>query len=426
MGNNYNTQTEKERKLEKGIKDGQKNKISTILAGLVGVGVVGVGALSGCLGGVDKDVGDDNMSKITYCTYNINETLETASETQQYLEEIIKECNGSEINIGEKTYTLKKLDNLSKTLKHKLTDLEQIEGDLNKYLKDNNLTNEYNESRLDSNDSRSYKIFDKVIERGYILADITDIIKGFGHINISQSYIKGTDYNAVSITSNKDISQLNNNVSQNYSGDTNNNTIYNISNNGTSNIISIEDLIKSGFNVTEKTWVGPNNKNITGYLVSFTDIKKGKKTIAYVKNDKKSILTFEQGYLVPTEPMLGFPDGIETKDKEGGNTLVFSPVIEEYGGIPPLTYCYSSGSCKTDPDKTPDKITLDNTEFGNETTGYQGPPDKNNVDINNSNREGGITLDNTGFGNETTGYQGPPDKNNVDINNSNREGGITL
>ncbi|PIX28049.1 MAG: hypothetical protein COZ66_01655, partial [Candidatus Huberarchaeum crystalense] len=84
MGNNYNTQTEKERKLEKGIKDGQKNKISTILAGLVGVGVVGVGALSGCLGGVDKDVGDDNMSKITYCTYNINETLETASETQQY------------------------------------------------------------------------------------------------------------------------------------------------------------------------------------------------------------------------------------------------------------------------------------------------------------------------------------------------------
>jgi len=395
MGNNYNTQTEKERKLEKGIKDGQKNKISTILAGLVGVGVVGVGALSGCLGGVDKDVGDDNMSKITYCTYNINETLETASETQQYLEEIIKECNGSEINIGEKTYTLKKLDNLSKTLKHKLTDLEQIEGDLNKYLKDNNLTNEYNENRLDSNDSRSYKIFDKVIERGYILADITDIIKGFGHINISQSYIKGkgTDYNAVSITSNKDISQLNNNVSQNYSGDTNNNnTIYNISNNGTSNIISIEDLIKSGFNVTEKTWVGPNNKNITGYSVSFTDIKKGKKTIAYVKNDKKSILTFEQGYLVPTEPMLGFPDGIETKDKEGGNTLVFSPVIEEYGGIPPLTYCYSSGSCKTDPDKTPDKITLDNTEFGNETTGYQGPPDKNNVDINNSNREGGITL----------------------------------
>ena len=395
MGNNYNTQTEKERKLEKGIKDGQKNKISTILAGLVGVGVVGVGALSGCLGGVDKDVGDDNMSKITYCTYNINETLETASETQQYLEEIIKECNGSEINIGEKTYTLKKLDNLSKTLKHKLTDLEQIEGDLNKYLKDNNLTNEYNENRLDSNDSRSYKIFDKVIERGYILADITDIIKGFGHINISQSYIKGkgTDYNAVSITPNNDISQLNNNVSQNYSGDTNNNnTIYNISNNGTSNIISIEDLIKSGFNVTEKTWVGPNNKNITGYLVSFTDIKKGKKTIAYVKNDKKSILTFEQGYLVPTEPMLGFPDGIETKDKEGGNTLVFSPVIEEYGGIPPLTYCYSSGSCKTDPDKTPDKITLDNTEFGNETTGYQGPPDKNNVDINNSNREGGITL----------------------------------
>ena len=392
MGNNYNTQTEKERKLEKGIKE---NKIATILAGLVGVGVVGVGALSGCLGGVDKDVGDDNMSKITYCTYNINETLETASETQQYLEEIIKECNGSEINIGEKTYTLKKLDNLSKTLKHKLTDLEQIEGDLNKYLKDNNLTNEYNENRLDSNDSRSYKIFDKVIERGYILADITDIIKGFGHINISQSYIKGkgTDYNAVSITSNKDISQLNNNVSQNYSGDTNNNnTIYNISNNGTSNIISIEDLIKSGFNVTEKTWVGPNNKNITGYLVSFTDIKKGKKTIAYVKNDKKSILTFEQGYLVPTEPMLGFPDGIETKDKEGGNTLVFSPVIEEYGGIPPLTYCYSSGSCKTDPDKTPDKITLDNTEFGNETTGYQGPPDKNNVDINNSNREGGITL----------------------------------
>jgi len=425
MGNNYNTQTEKERKLEKGIKDGQKNKISTILAGLVGVGVVGVGALSGCLGGVDKDVGDDNMSKITYCTYNINETLETASETQQYLEEIIKECNGSEINIGEKTYTLKKLDNLSKTLKHKLTDLEQIEGDLNKYLKDNNLTNEYNESRLDSNDSRSYKIFDKVIERGYILADITDIIKGFGHINISQSYIKGTDYNDVSITSNNNISQLNN-VSQNYSGDTNNNTIYNISNNGTSNIISIEDLIKSGFNVTEETWVGPNNKNITGYLVSFTDIKKGKKTIAYVKNDKKSILTFEQGYLVPTEPMLGFPDGIETKDKEGGNTLVFSPVIEEYGGIPPLTYCYSSGSCKTDPDKTPDKITLDNTEFGNETTGYQGPPDKNNVDINNSNREGGITLDNTGFGNETTGYQGPPDKNNVDINNSNREGGITL
>ena len=391
MGNNYNTQTEKERKLEKGIKDGQKNKISTILAGLVGVGVVGVGALSGCLGGVDKDVGDDNMSKITYCTYNINETLETASETQQYLEEIIKECNGSEINIGEKTYTLKKLDNLSKTLKHKLTDLEQIEGDLNKYLKDNNLTNEYNENRLDSNDSRSYKIFDKVIERGYILADITDIIKGFGHINISQSYIKGTDYNDVSITSNNNISQLNN-VSQNYSGDTNNNTIYNISNNGTSNIISIEDLIKSGFNVTEKTWVGPNNKNITGYLVSFTDIKKGKKTIAYVKNDKKSILTFEQGYLVPTEPMLGFPDGIETKDKEGGNTLVFSPVIEEYGGIPPLTYCYSSGSCKTDPDKTPDKITLDNTEFGNETTGYQGPPDKNNVDINNSNREGGITL----------------------------------
>ena len=391
MGNNYNTQTEKERKLEKGIKE---NKIATILAGLVGVGVVGVGALSGCLGGVDKDVGDDNMSKITYCTYNINETLETASETQQYLEEIIKECNGSEINIGEKTYTLKKLGDLSKTLKHKLTDLEQIEGDLNKYLKDNNLTNEYNESRLDSNDSRSYKIFDKVIERGYILADITDIIKGFGHINISQSYIKGkgTDYNAVSITSNKDISQLNNNVSQNYSGDTNNNTIYNISNNGTSNIISIEDLIKSGFNVTEKTWVGPNNKNITGYLVSFTDIKKGKKTIAYVKNDKKSILTFEQGYLVPTEPMLGFPDGIETKDKEGGNTLVFSPVIEEYGGIPPLTYCYSSGSCKTDPDKTPDKITLDNTEFGNETTGYQGPPDKNNVDINNSNREGGITL----------------------------------
>ena len=392
MGNNYNTQTEKERKLEGGIKE---NKIATILAGLVGVGVVGVGALSGCLGGVDKDVGDDNMSKITYCTYNINETLETASETQQYLEEIIKECNGSEINIGEKTYTLKKLDNLSKTLKHKLTDLEQIEGDLNKYLKDNNLTNEYNENRLDSNDSRSYKIFDKVIERGYILADITDIIKGFGHINISQSYIKGkgTDYNAVSITSNKDISQLNNNVSQNYSGDTNNNnTIYNISNNGTSNIISIEDLIKSGFNVTEKTWVGPNNKNITGYLVSFTDIKKGKKTIAYVKNDKKSILTFEQGYLVPTEPMLGFPDGIETKDKEGGNTLVFSPVIEEYGGIPPLTYCYSSGSCKTDPDKTPDKITLDNTEFGNETTGYQGPPDKNNVDINNSNREGGITL----------------------------------
>ena len=394
MGNNYNTQTEKERKLEKGIKDGQKNKISTILAGLVGVGVVGVGALSGCLGGVDKDVGDDNMSKITYCTYNINETLETASETQQYLEEIIKECNGSEINIGEKTYTLKKLDNLSKTLKHKLTDLEQIEGDLNKYLKDNNLTNEYNENRLDSNDSRSYKIFDKVIERGYILADITDIIKGFGHINISQSYIKGkgTDYNAVSITPNNDISQLNNNVSQNYSGDTNNNTIYNISNNGTSNIISIEDLIKSGFNVTEKTWVGPNNKNITGYLVSFTDIKKGKKTIAYVKNDKKSILTSEQGYLVPTEPMLGFPKGIETKDKEGGNTLVFSPVIEEYGGIPPLTYCYSSGSCKTDPDKTPDKITLDNTEFGNETTGYQGPPDKNNVDINNSNREGGITL----------------------------------
>ena len=395
MGNNYNTQTEKERKLEEGIKDGQKNKISTILAGLVGVGVVGVGALSGCLGGVDKDVGDDNMSKITYCTYNINETLETASETQQYLEEIIKECNGSEINIGEKTYTLKKLGDLSKTLKHKLTDLEQIEGDLNKYLKDNNLTNEYNESRLDSNDSRSYKIFDKVIERGYILADITDIIKGFGHINISQSYIKGTDYNAVSITSNNDISQLNNvsnNVSQNYSRDTNNNTIYNISNNGTSNIISIEDLIKSGFNVTEKTWVGPNNKNITGYLVSFTDIKKGKKTIAYVKNDKKSILTFEQGYLVPTEPMLGFPDGIETKDKEGGNTLVFSPVIEEYGGIPPLTYCYSSGSCKTDPDKTPDKITLDNTEFGNETTGYQGPPDKNNVDINNSNREGGITL----------------------------------
>ena len=392
MGNNYNTQTEKERKLEKGIKDGQKNKISTILAGLVGVGVVGVGALSGCLGGVDKDVGDDNMSKITYCTYNINETLETASETQQYLEEIIKECNGSEINIGEKTYTLKKLDNLSKTLKHKLTDLEQIEGDLNKYLKDNNLTNEYNENRLDSNDSRSYKIFDKVIERGYILADITDIIKGFGHINISQSYIKGTDYNDVSITSNNNISQLNN-VSKNYSGDTNNNnTIYNISNNGTSNIISIEDLIKSGFNVTEKTWVGPNNKNITGYLVSFTDIKKGKKTIAYVKNDKKSILTFEQGYLVPTEPMLGFPDGIETKDKEGGNTLVFSPVIEEYGGIPPLTYCYSSGSCKTDPDKTPDKITLDNTEFGNETTGYQGPPDKNNVDINNSNREGGITL----------------------------------
>ena len=393
MGNNYNTQTEKERKLEKGIKDGQKNKISTILAGLVGVGVVGVGALSGCLGGVDKDVGDDNMSKITYCTYNINETLETASETQQYLEEIIKEYNGSEINIGEKTYTLKKLDNLSKTLKHKLTDLEQIEGDLNKYLKDNNLTNEYNENRLDSNDSRSYKIFDKVIERGYILADITDIIKGFGHINISQSYIKGTDtdYNDVSITSNNNISQLNN-VSQNYSGDTNNNTIYNISNNGTSNIISIEDLIKSGFNVTEKTWVGPNNKNITGYLVSFTDIKKGKKTIAYVKNDKKSILTFEQGYLVPTEPMLGFPDGIETKDKEGGNTLVFSPVIEEYGGIPPLTYCYSSGSCKTDPDKTPDKITLDNTEFGNETTGYQGPPDKNNVDINNSNREGGITL----------------------------------
>ena len=391
MGNNYNTQTEKERKLEKGIKDGQKNKISTILAGLVGVGVVGVGALSGCLGGVDKDVGDDNMSKITYCTYNINETLETASETQQYLEEIIKECNGSEINIGEKTYTLKKLDNLSKTLKHKLTDLEQIEGDLNKYLKDNNLTNEYNENRLDSNDSRSYKIFDKVIERGYILADITDIIKGFGHINISQSYIKGTDYNDVSITSNNNISQLNN-VSQNYSGDTNNNTIYNISNNGTSNIISIEDLIKSGFNVTEETWVGPNNKNITGYLVSFTDIKKGKKTIAYVKNDKKSILTFEQGYLVPTEPMLGFPDGIETKDKEGGNTLVFSPVIEEYGGIPPLTYCYSSGSCKTDPDKTPDKITLDNTEFGNETTGYQGPPDKNNVDINNSNREGGITL----------------------------------
>ena len=392
MGNNYNTQTEKERKLEKGIKDGQKNKISTILAGLVGVGVVGVGALSGCLGGVDKDVGDDNMSKITYCTYNINETLETASETQQYLEEIIKEYNGSEINIGEKTYTLKKLDNLSKTLKHKLTDLEQIEGDLNKYLKDNNLTNEYNENRLDSNDSRSYKIFDKVIERGYILADITDIIKGFGHINISQSYIKGTDYNDVSITSNNNISQLNN-VSKNYSGDTNNNnTIYNISNNGTSNIISIEDLIKSGFNVTEKTWVGPNNKNITGYLVSFTDIKKGKKTIAYVKNDKKSILTFEQGYLVPTEPMLGFPDGIETKDKEGGNTLVFSPVIEEYGGIPPLTYCYSSGSCKTDPDKTPDKITLDNTEFGNETTGYQGPPDKNNVDINNSNREGGITL----------------------------------
>jgi len=391
MGNNYNTQTEKERKLEKGIKDGQKNKISTILAGLVGVGVVGVGALSGCLGGVDKDVGDDNMSKITYCTYNINETLETASETQQYLEEIIKECNGSEINIGEKTYTLKKLDNLSKTLKHKLTDLEQIEGDLNKYLKDNNLTNEYNENRLDSNDSRSYKIFDKVIERGYILADITDIIKGFGYINISQSYIKGTDYNDVSITSNNNISQLNN-VSQNYSGDTNNNTIYNISNNGTSNIISIEDLIKSGFNVTEETWVGPNNKNITGYLVSFTDIKKGKKTIAYVKNDKKSILTFEQGYLVPTEPMLGFPDGIETKDKEGGNTLVFSPVIEEYGGIPPLTYCYSSGSCKTDPDKTPDKITPDNTEFGNETTGYQGPPDKNNVDINNSNREGGITL----------------------------------
>ena len=392
MGNNYNTQTEKERKLEEGIRqDGQKNKISTILKGLVGVGVVGVGALSGCLGGVDKDVGDDNMSKITYCTYNINETLETASETQQYLEEIIKECNGSEINIGEKTYTLKKLDNLSKTLKHKLTDLEQIEGDLNKYLKDNNLTNEYNENRLDSNDSRSYKIFDKVIERGYILADITDIIKGFGHINISQSYIKGTDYNDVSITSNNNISQLNN-VSQNYSGDTNNNTIYNISNNGTSNIISIEDLIKSGFNVTEKTWVGPNNKNITGYLVSFTDIKKGKKTIAYVKNDKKSILTFEQGYLVPTEPMLGFPDGIETKDKEGGNTLVFSPVIEEYGGIPPLTYCYSSGSCKTDPDKTPDKITLDNTEFGNETTGYQGPPDKNNVDINNSNREGGITL----------------------------------
>ena len=393
MGNNYNTQTEKGRKLEGGIRqDGQKNKISTILAGLVGVGVVGVGALSGCLGGVDKDVGDDNMSKITYCTYNINETLETASETQQYLEEIIKECNGSEINIGEKTYTLKKLDNLSKTLKHKLTDLEQIEGDLNKYLKDNNLTNEYNENRLDSNDSRSYKIFDKVIERGYILADITDIIKGFGHINISQSYIKGTDYNDVSITSNNNISQLNN-VSQNYSGDTNNNnTIYNISNNGTSNIISIEDLIKSGFNVTEKTWVGPNNKNITGYLVSFTDIKKGKKTIAYVKNDKKSILTFEQGYLVPTEPMLGFPDGIETKDKEGGNTLVFSPVIEEYGGIPPLTYCYSSGSCKTDPDKTPDKITLDNTEFGNETTGYQGPPDKNNVDINNSNREGGITL----------------------------------
>ena len=391
MGNNYNTQTEKERKLEKGIKDGQKNKISTILAGLVGVGVVGVGALSGCLGGVDKDVGDDNMSKITYCTYNINETLETASETQQYLEEIIKECNGSEINIGEKTYTLKKLGDLSKTLKHKLTDLEQIEGDLNKYLKDNNLTNEYNENRLDSNDSRSYKIFDKVIERGYILADITDIIKGFGHINISQSYIKGTDYNDVSITSNNNISQLNN-VSQNYSGDTNNNTIYNISNNGTSNIISIEDLIKSGFNVTEETWVGPNNKNITGYLVSFTDIKKGKKTIAYVKNDKKSILTFEQGYLVPTEPMLGFPDGIETKDKEGGNTLVFSPVIEEYGGIPPLTYCYSSGSCKTDPDKTPDKITLDNTEFGNETTGYQGPPDKNNVDINNSNREGGITL----------------------------------
>ena len=393
MGNNYNTQTEKERKLEKGIKDGQKNKIATILAGLVGVGVVGVGALSGCLGGVDKDVGDDNMSKITYCTYNINETLETASETQQYLEEIIKECNGSEINIGEKTYTLKKLGDLSKTLKHKLTDLEQIEGDLNKYLKDNNLTNEYNENRLDSNDSRSYKIFDKVIERGYILADITDIIKGFGHINISQSYIKGTDtdYNDVSITSNNNISQLNN-VSKNYSGDTNNNTIYNISNNGTSNIISIEDLIKSGFNVTEKTWVGPNNKNITGYLVSFTDIKKGKKTIAYVKNDKKSILTFEQGYLVPTEPMLGFPDGIETKDKEGGNTLVFSPVIEEYGGIPPLTYCYSSGSCKTDPDKTPDKITLDNTEFGNETTGYQGPPDKNNVDINNSNREGGITL----------------------------------
>jgi len=226
-----------------------------------------------------------------------------------------------------------------------------------------------------------------------ILTDITDIIKGFGHINISQSYIKGTDYNDVSITPNNDISQLNNNVSQNYSGDTNNNnTIYNISNNGTSNIISIEDLIKSGFNVTEKTWVGPNNKNITGYSVSFTDIKKGKKTIAYVKNDKKSILTFEQGYLVPTEPMLGFPDGIETKDKEGGNTLVFSPVIEEYGGIPPLTYCYSSGSCKTDPDKTPDKITLDNTEFGNETTGYQGPPDKNNVDINNSNREGGITL----------------------------------
>ena len=111
--------------------------------------------------------------------------------------------------------------------------------------------------------------------------------------------------------------------------------------------------------------------------------------------------------------MLGFPEGIETKDKEGGNTSVFFPIIES-SGIPTPT-CYSSGSCKTD--KTPDKITLDNTGFGNETTGYQGPPDKT---------QDKITPDNTEFGNETTGYQGPPDKNNVDINNSNREGGITL
>ena len=43
---------------------GDKYKAAAILAGL---GVVAW--IVGLLGGVDKDVGDDNMSKITYCTY---------------------------------------------------------------------------------------------------------------------------------------------------------------------------------------------------------------------------------------------------------------------------------------------------------------------------------------------------------------------
>ena len=166
---------------------GDKYKAAAILAGL------GVVALSGgLLGGVDKDVGDDNMSKITYCTYNINETLETASKTQQYLEEIIKECNGStKIDIGKNNYTLGELENTSDTLKSKIRDLEQANKNFIEYLREKGIYKGYNEGKLGDKD---IDFFDRYIlycnNTDRILEDITTINKKFGPKNVFPSCIK--------------------------------------------------------------------------------------------------------------------------------------------------------------------------------------------------------------------------------------------